>query len=68
MYISNATNAHKQFEEQSQIVQQFADKPNGVIMAEMIDIFICATDVLVPAGLEYIFTSVSLFLKNNHIK
>ena len=37
-------------------------------MAEMINIFIYATDVLIPAGLEYIFTSVSLFVKKIDIK
>ena len=37
-------------------------------MTEMINIFIYATDVLIPAGLEYIFTSVSLFVKKTDIK
>jgi len=37
-------------------------------MAEMINNVIYATDVLIPAGLEYIFTSVSWFMKNIDIK
>ena len=65
--ISDVTNAHKQFEESSQIVRQFADMPKPVVMAEVNNIFICASDVLIPAGLEYIFTAVSLFMKENYI-
>jgi hypothetical protein len=36
-------------------VNEFINKPEPVLMEELNNVFICTSDVLIPAGLKYVY-------------